>query len=164
MKERTEQEKRVARIGLEIANEYLEGKASRAFLERREDDARRLRDLGDDLLRLAGAPATPTTTRIPDKYADDRDDAQYEGHSLELGGMDTIWSVGRDPLEAITAFLGARTGTTVAVDRTGPRMSPMPHEVGSPFDWGFSFSDTEGSGFKAAGINVPGGVVLTWFK
>lgn len=92
------------------------------------------------------------STRRPDPWGD-----QYEGRDLALARMDAIWSVGKTPADAIAAFCLARTGKPV--EEIGDLI------VGSDkrFAWGFSFV-CDGTSFKAAGINVPGGVVMTWWK
>jgi hypothetical protein len=79
----------------------------------------------------------------------------YSGHCLGLAGMDTIWSVGVTPEEAIRALCAARLG------EFGEDMTPL--ELTTGFTWGFRFT-ADGTGCKAAGIHVPGGVVLTWWK
>lgn len=81
----------------------------------------------------------------------------YNGHDLHLADMDTIYAVGRTPKEAIRALCEARLG------KFGDDMTPLPPEKDSAFTWGFRFT-ADGTGCKAAGIHVPGGVVLTWWK
>ena len=91
----------------------------------------------------------------------------YNGHNLSRAGMNTIWSVGKDPTDAILSLCVARfkEPETTEVDlflEVSQSMSPL--EKGDPdHEWGFRFV-CEGTGFKAAGINVPGGVILTWWK
>lgn len=82
----------------------------------------------------------------------------YEGHDLNLAGMDTIWSVGATPWAAIQALCRARDWGKIEGDL-------VPLEGGdSNYTWGFHFVSDNGTGFKAAGIHVPGGVILTWWK
>lgn len=85
---------------------------------------------------------------------------RYEGHSLEQAAMETIWSVGRTPYEAVQAlcrvrFLNELSG---ALRPIGGQEDPH-----SPYAWGCRFT-CNGTHFKAAGLYVPGGVVLTWWK
>lgn len=92
------------------------------------------------------------TTENPRTYG------HYEGHDLPESM--TIWSVGVSPLDAIRAFCRARLGDHVT-DIDG-ELRPLP--TGDPlYQWGFAFT-ADGTGFKAAGIIVPGGVILTWWK
>ena len=79
----------------------------------------------------------------------------YEG--CELPADMQIWSIGRTPTEAVAAFIFARCGTHL----------DGPIEVmtgGDPrYTWGCRFT-SNGTGFKAAGVHVHGGVILTWWK
>ncbi len=81
----------------------------------------------------------------------------YEGHDLSRSDWPTVWSVGKTPKEAIEAFCQARMG--------GP-MESLGESLGSDDDstWGYRFLVDGGTGCKAAGIYVPGGVILTWWK
>lgn len=78
----------------------------------------------------------------------------YEGHRLS-DGME-IWAVGKTPLEACDALARERWGGTV--EKLG---APLPGD--DTYDWGYRFW-SDGTSFKAAGVNVPGGVILTWWK
>jgi len=85
----------------------------------------------------------------------------YEGHDLRLADMDTIWSVGRTPKEAIEALCEARWDGKLESE-----LIPLPDdpERSDPrYTWGFRFKSA-GTGFKAAGIEVPGGFICTWWK
>ncbi len=84
-------------------------------------------------------------------------DGVYNGHDLRLADMNTIWSVGRTPEEAIRALCEARLGAF------GGTLTELPSEPGDPFTWGYRFT-ADGTGCKAAGIHVPGGVICTWWK
>jgi hypothetical protein len=82
----------------------------------------------------------------------------YEGHDLRRADMQTIWSVGATPKDAIEALCKARWGGTL-------ELLGEPLTGGDPlFTWGYRFISDNGTGFKAAGIDIPGGVVLTWWK
>lgn len=88
--------------------------------------------------------------------------SSYEGHDLKRADMNVIWSVGRTPREAIEALCKARWGGTLE----GP-LTPLPTDPARSdvrFTWGYRFRSDGGTGFKAAGVHVPGGVVLTWWK
>lgn len=71
----------------------------------------------------------------------------------------TAYSVGRTPREAIVALCKARLG------RFGGTITSLPEDDEEPrrFTWGYRFT-ADGTGCKAAGIHVPGGVILTWWK
>lgn len=79
----------------------------------------------------------------------------YEGIDLK---DDKVWSVGKTPEAAIRALCMARLGSSEDVVIG----EDLPLEV--PFTWGKRFKADGGTGFKAAGIHVPGGVILTWWK
>lgn len=80
----------------------------------------------------------------------------YEGHDLHLADMDTIWAVGKTPEEAIRALCEARLG------KFGGELTSL--EGGDErYTWGFRFT-ADGTSCKAAGVHVPGGVILTWWK
>lgn len=97
------------------------------------------------------------STRRPDPYAIGREEPQYEGHDIKLADMDAIWSVGTTPEEAIDALCLARVGKPL--QHTGEALVG-----GDPrYSWGYRFT-CDDTGFKAAGIIVPGGVILTWWK
>jgi hypothetical protein len=101
-----------------------------------------------------------STTLRPDDYERFRDIGEeplYEGHDLSRADMKTVWAIGETPEKAIEAFCWARLGYSSV-----ERISPL--EGGdSNYQWGRRFT-CEGTGFKAAGIYVPGGVILTWWK
>lgn len=97
-----------------------------------------------------------TSTQRPGTLDDDGVPL-YEGHDIHRADMAAIYAVGRTPREAIEAFCLARMG--MPLEHLGE-----PLGRGNPaYEWGFSFV-VDGTGCKAAGINVPGGVVLTWWK
>lgn len=80
----------------------------------------------------------------------------YQGHSLAQARMDVVWSVGTTPRKAVAALGRAR------------RWGKLAHfEVlgggDTTYTWGFRFT-ADGTGMKAAGIHVPGGVICTWWK
>ncbi len=82
----------------------------------------------------------------------------YEGHDLSKSDWSTVWSVGATPLDAIRALCKARWNGDLEGELT-----PLPG--GNPsLEWGFRFQSDNGTSFKAAGIFVPGGVILTWWK
>lgn len=86
----------------------------------------------------------------------------YEGHDLSLADMPVVWSVGRDPKEAVEALCKARWGGTLESE-----LEPLPTdpERSDPrYTWGFRFKSAGGTGFKAAGVYVPGGALCTWWK
>lgn len=67
-----------------------------------------------------------------------------------------VYAVGASPQEAIRAFSLARGwGEPQIAD-------PLQGDT-DRFDWGFRFV-ADGTGFKAAGQDVPGGTLLTWWK
>jgi hypothetical protein len=110
-----------------------------------------LAKLVDDTL-----PKEPHTeqrpTQKPQPYGN------YEGHDLRRADMDTVWSIGATPRGAIEALCKARWGGTL--EKLGE-----PLTGGDPdYTWGFRFTSDNGTSFKAAGIHVPGGVILTWWK
>ena len=79
----------------------------------------------------------------------------YEG--CELPPDMHVWAVGTTPTEAVRAFIRARCGAPL----DGP-LKPLPG--GDPrYTWGCRFT-SDGTSFKAAGVHVPGGVILTWWK
>lgn len=104
-------------------------------------------------------PQQSPSTLKPDRFAEPGQEPMYEGHDLNLGGMSIIWSIGRTPQEAVEAFCLARCGSPMGAG------SFRVMEGGDPaYTWGCRFTMDEGTGMKAAGIHVPGGVVLTWWK
>jgi len=91
-------------------------------------------------------------TLLPQPYG------HYEGHDLHKADMPVLWSVGATPRDAIQALCEARwqgriEGNLERLDGGN-----------NAYEWGFRFTSDNGTGFKAAGIYVPGGVVLTWWK
>jgi hypothetical protein len=92
-------------------------------------------------------------TKIPDYLPDGE---QYQGHDLRRAKMDTIWSIGSTPRKALAALGRAR--------RWGKLTKFQAMTGGDPaYTWGFRFY-ADGTGMKAAGIHVPGGVIVTWWK
>lgn len=81
----------------------------------------------------------------------------YEGHDPRLAEMDTLWSVGRYPREAIQAICAARGWGKASKFTRLPKGDER-------YTWGFHFVADNGTSFKAAGIHIPGGVILTWWK
>jgi hypothetical protein len=82
----------------------------------------------------------------------------YEGHDLRRADMDVIWSIGATPKDAIEALCKARWGGTL--EHLGE-----PLTGGDPdYTWGYRFTSDDGTGFKAAGVEIPGGYVVTWWK
>lgn len=94
-------------------------------------------------------------------------DGVYNGHNLARANMDTVWSVGVNPLDAIAAFCIVRLCEPEVDD------AALSHEIftsmvsfdgGDPaYEWSYRFT-CMGVEFKAAGIYVPGGCILTWWK
>lgn len=82
----------------------------------------------------------------------------YEGHDLRRADMDVIWSVGATPELAIEALCKARWGGTLE-----KLCDPLESRDGL-HTWGYRFLSDNGTGFKAAGIEVAGGFVCTWWK
>lgn len=68
---------------------------------------------------------------------------------------DSAKAVGANPEEAIRSMARDRGWGEV---KMGSKI-----EDGDGYDWGYRFT-ADGTGFKAAGVNVPGGCVLTWWK
>lgn len=66
----------------------------------------------------------------------------------------TVYSVGNTPKDAIEA-LGKKLEWG-ALDN-------FEELDGDGYDWGFRFT-ADTTSMKAAGMNVPGGVILTWWK
>jgi hypothetical protein len=93
-------------------------------------------------------------TRIPDSLG-----KRYQGHDLRLADMNVIWSVGKTPLEALKALGRARRWGKLTHFN---KMSDA-DDKDSEFTWGYRFR-ASGTGMKAAGIHVPGGVLVTWWK
>lgn len=84
---------------------------------------------------------------------------QYDGdcyHAHYITGY--IYSVSNTPEEAINAFLIARVGSEIESE-----LLPLDSAPDNEYDWSYSFI-SNGSGFKAAGIYIPGGAVMTWWK
>lgn len=103
-------------------------------------------------------PALQTTLR-PREYLGSAEypEGIYNGHDLRLADMNVVWAIGATPEDAIRALCAERLG------EFGEDMEPL-GEGGAPgFTWGFRFT-ADGTGCKAAGIHVPGGVILTWWK
>lgn len=107
----------------------------------------------------------PLSTLRPFEYVGSTEHPEgiYNGHDLRLGNMDTIYSVGRTPTEAVEAFCRARG--------LGEMQGPLTPLVGDKIEcsdngytWSCRFRVDGGTGMKAAGIHVPGGVVCTWWK
>jgi hypothetical protein len=105
-----------------------------------------------DIPPIEQSPAT----RRPDFFGDG---SQYEGHDIRLAKMDCIWSIGRTPEDAVDALCKARFGTPLegSLRPIGGVEDPT-----SPYTWGCRFT-SGGTHFKAAGIHVPGGVIVTWW-
>lgn len=91
------------------------------------------------------------------------------GRSISAGEKNAmVHAVGETPLNCVRAFLDSkgltlREGSAVPMESTGT----LNDSAGSrEFQWAFAeFRDDEtGTSFKAAGRNVPGGVVMTWWK
>jgi len=122
-----------------------------------EAQIRALPLLDERTVRDEPVPGSHPTTRRQREYLGSTEypTGVYNGHCLGLAGMETIWSVGLTPEEAIRALCAARLG------EFGEDMTPL--ELTTGFTWGFRFT-ADGTGCKAAGIHVPGGVVLTWWK
>lgn len=80
---------------------------------------------------------------------------QYEGWQLCAG--EVAWSVGATPEVAVGALCRERGWGEPT------HFSPLDSDADSGFDWGRRFV-ADGTSFKAAGVNVPGGTVLTWWK
>lgn len=77
----------------------------------------------------------------------------YEGFSQ----LDTVWSAGFTPEDAVRAFCVARLGS----HKFNGELRPL--EGGDPkYSWGCRFT-CDGTHFKAAGIHIPGACLLTWW-
>jgi len=93
---------------------------------------------------------------IPEKNKFDPD--LYEGWMFEESdGLNRVYAVGKTAREAIRAWAAERGVGEVDVESF--------YELdGDPkWHWGYGFN-ADGTSFKAAGQEVPGGVVLTWWK
>lgn len=67
---------------------------------------------------------------------------------------DNVYSVGNTPKDAIEALAAKlEWGAIDNLEMLG----------GDGYDWGFRFT-ADTTSMKAAGMNVPGGVILTWWK
>jgi len=82
----------------------------------------------------------------------------YEGHDLHKADMPVVWSVGATPRDAVEALCAARWEGHIEGELT-----PIPGGANA-YEWGFRFTSDNGTGFKAAGIYVPGGAITTWWK
>ena len=83
----------------------------------------------------------------------------YEGFKFDNPEeLNRVYSVGVAPYEAICAFAQARGIGSVEPNSLQPLDGGDKH-----YHWGYRFW-AGGVSFKAAGQNVPGGVVLTWWK
>lgn len=89
-------------------------------------------------------------------YPDDDGVPLYEGHDIRNADMTAIYSIGATPQEAIEAFCLTRMG--MPLERLGE-----PLDGDKRYAWGFRFT-VDGTSCKAAGIFVPGGAILTWWK
>jgi hypothetical protein len=83
----------------------------------------------------------------------------YEGHSLEQADMQVIWSIGANAIEAIENLCKNRFDSEL-----DERSVQILEFNNSNYDWGYRFCDTDGTGFKAAGVFINGFAVLTWWK
>lgn len=66
-------------------------------------------------------------------------------------------AVGKTPEDAIKALSESKGWGDVEMG------DKLESDAGSRFDWAFRFH-AGGTSFKAAGVNMPGGCVLTWWK
>jgi hypothetical protein len=102
--------------------------------------------------------ALPKKKREPVPSLKPQPYGNYEGHDLRRADMDIVWSVGATPEDAIQALCEARWGGTL--EQMGEAL-----EGGDKlFTWGYRFLSDNGTSFKAAGVHIPGGVALTWWK
>lgn len=101
-------------------------------------------------------PACGTASTQRPGFPDDEGVPLYEGHDIHRVGMAAIYSVGATPREAIEAFCLARMDKPL--ECLGESL-----EGGARYSWGYRFT-VDGTGCKAAGIFVPGGAILTWWK
>lgn len=71
-----------------------------------------------------------------------------------------VWSVGETPEECVIALAKARGWGEVDMSK----FRDLPEDPDENlYHWGVAFY-AGGTSFKAAGQNVPGGLVLTWWK
>jgi hypothetical protein len=99
-------------------------------------------------------PPSGMVRLVSDYHYNDGDET-YEGWKLDPDKM--IYAVGRTPKEAIVAFCKERWNSKL--EKIGEALEPNHNG----FDWGYRFI-LDGTSFKAAGVNIPGGAVLTWWK
>lgn len=88
----------------------------------------------------------------------------YEGHTIP-DDM-TVWSIGLTPRDAVQAFCRVRLEGELEGELSPLEGDSWSHRrVGRDprFTWSCRFL-CDGTSFKAAGIDVPGGVILTWWK
>ena len=81
-----------------------------------------------------------------------------EAHNLSIttGAGHAIWAVGKTPEDAIHGLFTER-GIKMIDDLV------VELKTENKFDWSARFT-ADGAWCKAAGVNVPGGVILTWWK
>jgi hypothetical protein len=99
----------------------------------------------------------------------------YEGDELIKASMDRIWAAGATPLDAVRALCEAR-----GLGMLGPGgggITPLRAGESGKYTWGCKFEAAapwaSGDGwrmgtnvltaYRAAGVHVPGGVILTWW-
>ncbi len=100
----------------------------------------------------------PQEERMPRQTLNPQPYGNYEGHDLRRADMPVLWSVGASPRDAIEALCWARWGGTL--ENLGEALTG-----GDPlYTWGYRFTSDNGTSFKAAGIEIPGGFACTWWK
>jgi hypothetical protein len=93
---------------------------------------------------------------FPDDYGSMRQDFSGRIDVSRLSPLGGIYAVGATPSEAIAAFAQSRGVREV-------EMGEALDGDAEKFDWGYRWT-ADTTSMKAAGINVPGGCVMTWWK
>lgn len=86
-----------------------------------------------------------------------RCDGLYECHQMSS----PIYAIGNKPEDAINAWCIAYFGMEPS------DLTPLNNKYDSNFEMNWSWCYTfvcDGTSFKAGGINIPGGVVMTWWE
>lgn len=115
----------------------------------------RAKMLRDTLTRIKDAPEDKSLNQVKEEaIVSVLDEVAEEARVKALS--EEIYAVGRTPEEAILALAKAK--------EWGEVTKVQPLTGGDPkYTWGRVFY-ADGTSMKAAGWEVPGGVVLTWWK
>ena len=74
-----------------------------------------------------------------------------------FNGAGPYYAIGENPLKALNAFAVLRGWSRIE------SVESLTEPDESRYDWALAFM-ADGDGHKCAGINVPGGCILTWWK